>query len=93
MIEKVTEDNVSYNHPPHRFEAGTPPIVQAIGLGAAHRLHRERRPARTIAAPTRRETWRLCQERLSRINSLRIFGTAPGKGAIRLLRAPGPPRP
>ena len=26
---------VTYNHPPHRFEAGTPPIVQAIGLGAA----------------------------------------------------------
>ena len=35
MIEEVTEENVTYNHPPHRFEAGTPPIVQAIGLGAA----------------------------------------------------------
>src|SRR5690606_41897604 len=35
MIEDVTEDRVTYNHPPHRFEAGTPPIVQAIGLGAA----------------------------------------------------------
>src|SRR5690606_12225364 len=35
MIEEVTEDNVTYNDPPHRFEAGTPPIVQAIGLGAA----------------------------------------------------------
>ena len=35
MIFEVTEDNVTYNDPPHRFEAGTPPIVQAIGLGAA----------------------------------------------------------
>jgi cysteine desulfurase/selenocysteine lyase len=35
MIEEVTREAVSYNHPPHRFEAGTPPIVQAIGLGAA----------------------------------------------------------
>ena len=35
MIEEVTRETVSYNHPPHRFEAGTPPIVQAVGLGAA----------------------------------------------------------
>src|SRR5262249_30976746 len=35
MINKVTKENVPYNDPPHRFEAGTPPIVQAIGLGAA----------------------------------------------------------
>src|SRR5437660_1700029 len=35
MIETVTMDSVTYNTPPHRFEAGTPPIVQAIGLGAA----------------------------------------------------------
>jgi len=35
MIEDVTVDKVTYNEPPHRFEAGTPPIVEAIGLGAA----------------------------------------------------------
>jgi cysteine desulfurase/selenocysteine lyase len=35
MIQDVTRDVVTYNEPPHRFEAGTPPIVQAIGLGAA----------------------------------------------------------
>ena len=35
MIDTVTRDAVTYNAPPHRFEAGTPPIVQAIGLGAA----------------------------------------------------------
>ena len=35
MIREVHRDYVSYGVPPHRFEAGTPPIVQAIGLGAA----------------------------------------------------------
>jgi len=35
MIFDVTEENVTYNDPPHRFEAGTPPISQAIALGAA----------------------------------------------------------
>ena len=35
MIREVFEDRVTYGEPPHKFEAGTPPIVQAIGLGAA----------------------------------------------------------
>ena len=44
MIEEVTREMVTYNHPPHRFEAGTPPIVQAIGLGAGARLYGGDRP-------------------------------------------------
>ena len=35
MIRDVFEDRVTYGDPPHKFEAGTPSIVQAIGLGAA----------------------------------------------------------
>src|SRR5262249_40462032 len=35
MIESVNKDAISFGRPPHKFEAGTPPIVQAIGLGAA----------------------------------------------------------
>ncbi len=35
MIDLVTTETVTYNDPPHRFEAGTPPILEAIGLGAA----------------------------------------------------------
>ena len=55
MIETVTLDSVTYNAPPHRFEAGTPPIVQAIGLGAAldyiGRIGRSANPsARGVAA-------------------------------------------
>lgn len=35
MIREVIRAEVSYADPPHRFEAGTPPIAQAIGMGAA----------------------------------------------------------
>jgi len=80
MIEEVTEENVTYNHPPHRFEAGTPPIVQAIGLGAA--LDYIENVGREAIAAHEAELGAYAQERLSRINSLKIFGTAPGKGAI-----------
>jgi cysteine desulfurase / selenocysteine lyase len=37
MIEVVATDRVTYNTAPHKFEAGTPPILEAIGLGAALR--------------------------------------------------------
>ena len=50
MIRDVSEDRVTYGEPPHRFEAGTPPIVQAIGLGAAHRLRRIRSAGTRIRA-------------------------------------------
>ncbi|MBA5776927.1 cysteine desulfurase [Stappia sp. F7233] len=80
MIETVTEDSVTYNHPPHRFEAGTPPIVQAIGLGAAldymDALGRDRIAAHEAVLKD------YAHKRLSELNSLRIFGNAPGKGAI-----------
>ena len=35
MIETVTMERSTYAKPPHKFEAGTPPIVEAVGLGAA----------------------------------------------------------
>src|SRR6185437_16387630 len=35
MIKEVFQDRVTYGDPPHKFEAGTPAIVQAIGLGSA----------------------------------------------------------
>ena len=80
MIDEVTKDRVSYNEPPHRFEAGTPPIVQAIGLGAAvnyvRRIGRERIHAHELGLSN------YAHERLSRINSLRVYGHAKGKAAI-----------
>ena len=80
MIEEVTEDNVTYNDPPHRFEAGTPPIVQAIGLGAA--LDYMDGIGRDRIAAHEADLKDYAHERLRSINSLRIFGDAPGKGAI-----------
>jgi cysteine desulfurase/selenocysteine lyase len=35
MIETVTFEKTTFKPPPHRFEAGTPPIVEAVGLAAA----------------------------------------------------------
>jgi cysteine desulfurase/selenocysteine lyase len=80
MIETVTEDDVTYNEPPHRFEAGTPPIVQAIGLGAA--LDYMDGIGRARIAAHEAELTAYAHQRLLAINSLRIFGNAPGKGAI-----------
>ena len=80
MIEEVTEDIVTYNDPPHRFEAGTPPIVQAIGLGAA--LDYMESIGRERIAAHEADLRDYAHERLRAINSLRIFGDAPGKGAI-----------
>ena len=80
MIFEVTEENVTYNDPPHRFEAGTPPIVQAIGLGAA--LDYMDFIGRDRIAAHEAELKDYAHQRLRAINSLRIFGEAPGKGAI-----------
>lgn len=80
MIEEVTQDIVTYNEPPHRFEAGTPPIVQAIGLGAA--LEYMEKVGRERIAAHEADLKNYAHERLRAINSLRIFGDAPGKGAI-----------
>lgn len=80
MIEEVTVDTVTYNHPPHRFEAGTPPIVQAIGLGAA--LDYINSVGREAIAAHETDLRAYAHQELGKINSLRIVGNAPDKGAI-----------
>ena len=80
MIEEVTPDMVTYNAPPHRFEAGTPPIVQAIGLGAAIDYVREL--GRDAIEAHEHDVANYAAERLSRINALRMIGSAPDKGGI-----------
>jgi len=80
MINEVRCEGITYNEPPHRFEAGTPPIVEAIGLGAAVRymmkLGRDNIQAHEAALSD------YAHQRLGAINSLRILGRARGKGAI-----------
>jgi cysteine desulfurase / selenocysteine lyase len=80
MIREVHRDHVSYGVPPHRFEAGTPPIVQAIGLGAAIDYINSIGKSRIRAHESSLLAY--AQEKLGEINSLRIIGTAAGKGAI-----------
>ena len=80
MIREVHQDHVSYGVPPHRFEAGTPPIVQAIGLGAAIDYINSIGKSRIRAHESSLLAY--AQAKLGEINSLRIIGTAAGKGAI-----------
>ena len=80
MIETVTQAGVTYGKPPHRFEAGTPPIIEAVGLGAALRFMEE--IGRPAIRAHEEELAAYAQERLGRMNSIRIIGQAKGKGPI-----------
>ena len=80
MIETVTKDRVTYAPPPHRFEAGTPPILEAIGLGAA--LEWLMRFDRAAVAEHERRLYAHARGRLAEVEGLRVLGEAPGKGAI-----------
>ncbi len=80
MITHVTKDKITWNEPPHRFEAGTPAILEVIGLKAAidwlSQFDRDEVLAHEHALYQR------AYDQLTRINSLRVHGTAPGKGSI-----------
>ena len=80
MIRIVTKDTVTYADPPHRFEAGTPPIVQAIGLAAA--LTYMTSLDRAAASAHEHALLEHATEELSRFNRVKIYGRAPGKGSI-----------
>jgi len=80
MIHEVFEDRVTYGEPPHRFEAGTPAIVQAIGLGAAIDYVNSVGKARIRAHES--GLVKYAHEKLGKINSLRIIGNAADKGPI-----------
>ena len=80
MIREVFEDRIIYGEPPHKFEAGTPCIVQAIGLGAAIDYIESIGKARIRGHET--ELVKYAHDRLREINSLHIIGTAREKGAI-----------
>ncbi|GGD88671.1 cysteine desulfurase [Aureimonas endophytica] len=80
MIVEVSEETVTYSPPPHRFEAGTPQIAQAIGLGAALTYMQTIGRAAILAHEEGLRDY--AHQRLKTINSLRIYGEAPNKGAI-----------
>ena len=80
MIRTVGRDVVTYNDAPHKFEAGTPGIVQQIGLGAA--LDYMTDLGMDAIAAHEADLRDYAQQRFAGLNWLNIQGNAPGKGAI-----------
>jgi cysteine desulfurase / selenocysteine lyase len=80
MIREVLCEGITYNDPPHRFEAGTPAIIEAIGLDAALRFMMEL--GRDNIRAHEQALSQYAHERLRAMNSVRIIGQAKGKGAI-----------
>jgi len=80
MIEDVFEDRVTYNDPPHKFEAGTPPIIQAIGLGAAIDWYRQFDPAEVHQHEM--AVYHHALDGLRSINSFKLIGDAKEKGSV-----------
>jgi len=80
MIDRVSFEGTTFREAPYRFEAGTPPIAQAIGLGAAI----DYVSAIGMGSIAAHESLLLAEAtaRLQNIPGLRIIGQAPGKAAI-----------
>jgi cysteine desulfurase/selenocysteine lyase len=80
MIDIVERERVTYNDPPHRFEAGTPPIVEAIALGAAiDWLQSQDRAAIEAHEAALRDR---AMDALRGLNWVKLHGAAPDKAAI-----------
>jgi cysteine desulfurase/selenocysteine lyase len=80
MIETVTTETVTYNQPPHRFEAGTPAIIEAAGLGAALEYMITLGRENILAHELKLRDY--AHQRLGEMNTIRIYGRAREKGAI-----------
>ncbi len=80
MIEDVFEDRITYAEIPHKFEAGTPPIVEAIGFGAAIKWLSAQ--DRTAIEAHEMMLYNRALAGLREINSFRLIGDAPDKGAV-----------
>ena len=80
MIASVALDTITYADPPHRFEAGTPAIIEAIGLGAA--IDWLMAQDRNAIAAHEHALYERAYQAVRGINGLRVIGTAPGKGAV-----------
>jgi cysteine desulfurase/selenocysteine lyase len=80
MIDIVERERVTYNEPPHRFEAGTPPIIEAIGLKAAIDWFQanDRAAIEAHEAALRDRA----MEGLRALNWIKLHGAAADKGAI-----------
>jgi cysteine desulfurase/selenocysteine lyase len=80
MIAEVSRERVTYSEPPARFEAGTPPIIEAVGLAIALDWLSSR--DRAAVAAHEQALLAHATEAIGKVNWARIIGTANGKGAI-----------
>ncbi|MBY0510736.1 MAG: cysteine desulfurase [Rhodospirillaceae bacterium] len=80
MIDIVTFAKTTWAPPPAKFEAGTPPIVEAIGLGAA--VDYLNSIDRAAASAHEHALLRYAMTSLAQIPGVRLIGTAPGKAAV-----------
>jgi len=80
MVGKVTYQKTTFDEPPARFEAGTPAIVQAIGLAEALK-YMQNLGLDDITAHER-ELTEYTTEKLTEIDGLKIVGTAQNKGGV-----------
>jgi cysteine desulfurase/selenocysteine lyase len=80
MIEVVTFEKTTFKAPPHRFEAGTPAIAEAVGLAAA--IDYVTAIGLDRIAIYENELLQYATAALQKVNSVRILGTAPEKAAI-----------
>jgi cysteine desulfurase/selenocysteine lyase len=87
MIREVTRDIVTYADPPARFEAGTPPIIETVGLATA--MDYLMALDRVAVKAHEHDLLTYARERLREFNWLKVIGDAPGKGSIISFEAEG----
>ncbi len=87
MIREVSRDRISYADPPARFEAGTPPIIETVGLARA--LDYLMALDRAAVAAHEHDLLTYARDQVRQFNWLKVIGDAPGKGAILSFEAEG----
>ena len=80
MISTVTLEKSTWADLPHKFEAGTPPIVQAVGLGAA--VDYVNAIGMAAIGAHEGDVLTYATQRLASVQGLRLIGTAPGKASV-----------
>jgi cysteine desulfurase/selenocysteine lyase len=80
MIDKVTFEKTTYNVPPFRFEAGTPPIAAGIGLGAA--IDYLNTIGMDAIAEREAQLLKYATEKVNQIDGFRMIGTSDNKASV-----------
>ncbi len=80
MVDKVTFEKTTFARPPAKFEAGTPPIVQAIGLGAA--IEFVQSVGFDKICKIENDLYKFASDEILKIKGAKIIGTSKDKAAI-----------